>query len=423
MAIFILQGIWLYNTFTLIRNDLRKECSNILEEALYKEADFIANYIMPELPDTAEIGTRIVATCTNDSISEYTYLYDGLYQMGLPSLERIDSITGVLLASKNIQSQYFLRMINPRTLKVHKNSKALKFSKWDTIESEIVTTRVDMSDGIQIILCSPHSIIIKRMGLILISTLIIIIFVASCIYHQIKIIILQNKIATIREDFSYAMIHDMKSPLTSIMTTLNLIRTGRLDKNPQIKSKYIEIAENELEQLLALSSRILTISKLESHKLDIDRKPVSLEPIINRLTNKFSTQIEKNISFTVDLQSATVYADEELLKEVLYNLLDNSIKYSNKEVNIKISSAIDTTGRNIIKVCDNGLGIAPKHLSSIFEKFERGDASKRSRKGGATGFGLGLNFVYQAISAHNGNIVVNSVEGEFTEFTIFLPQV
>ncbi|WP_368334421.1 sensor histidine kinase, partial [Phocaeicola dorei] len=77
----------------------------------------------------------------------------------------------------------------------------------------------------------------------------------------------------------------------------------------------------------------------------------------------------------------------------------------------------------IIKIYDNGMGISEKDQRTIFDKFERASATKRTKFGGATGFGLGLNYVYQVIEAHEGKIYVNSIEGDFTEFTLFIPKI
>ena len=129
---------------------------------------------------------------------------------------------------------------------------------------------------------------------------------------------------------------------------------------------------------------------------------------------------EKPLHFTLDLKVPTVAADEEYLEEVFSNLIDNAVKYSGEEVKITISSESNDT-YTIIRVHDNGMGIARKHLPYVFNKFERGAASKRIRKGGAAGFGLGLSFVQQVIEAHQGNVFANSIENEFTEISIFLP--
>ena len=229
-----------------------------------------------------------------------------------------------------------------------------------------------------------------------------------------------NKIARIREDFSYALIHDMKSPLSSIFMILNFLHSGKLDGKPEMKEKYYQIAENEAEHLLVLTNKVLTISKLENHKQQMNKEKVLLTPILKELADKYLAQSTKEVHFAFDLKVKEVYAEAEYLKEIFSNLIDNAIKYSKESVEIRISSE-NHNSSTVIRVHDNGLGIADKYQRCIFNKYERGAAERRIRKGGAAGFGLGLNFVQQVIEAHGGNITVNSIEKEYTEFIIYLP--
>ena len=229
-----------------------------------------------------------------------------------------------------------------------------------------------------------------------------------------------NKISQIREDFSYAMVHDMKTPLSTIMMVQDMLKSGRLEGKPEIKNKYMNIAESETDHLFALTNKILTISKLENHKLEMNKTEVELTPIIEKLTEKFKAKAQKPVNFIISLQAKTAYADNDYLGEVISNLIDNAIKYSKESVEINIT-AEESERYTILKVRDNGLGISEADQRIIFQKYERAAAAKRSRKNGASGFGLGLNFVDQVIKAHEGRIFVNSTEGEFTEFTIYLP--
>ena len=122
------------------------------------------------------------------------------------------------------------------------------------------------------------------------------------------------------------------------------------------------------------------------------------------------------------MEEKTVYADEEFLEEALSNLIDNAVKYSGEEVEIAFSSGKATDGYIYIKVRDNGFGIPLKDQSRIFEKYERSYAALQTRSGGATGFGLGLNYVFRVMEAHKGRVEVESIEGEYSEFTLLLPQ-
>ena len=289
-----------------------------------------------------------------------------------------------------------------------------------SIKTEVIPTKLDKSIGLQLVLTNPYWNIFNKMWIILITTIIMTILTIVCTVYQIKFIFKLNKIPQIREDFSYAMVHDMKTPLSTIMMVQDMLKSGRLEGKPEIKNKYMNIAESETEHLFALTNKILTISKLENHKLEMNKTEVELTPIIEKLTEKFKAKAQKPVNFIISLQAKTAYADNDYLGEVLSNLIDNAIKYSKESMEINIT-AEESERYTILKVRDNGLGISEADQRIIFQKYERAAAAKRSRRNGASGFGLGLNFVDQIIKAHDGRIFVNSTEGEFTEFTIYFP--
>ena len=410
-----LQAVWLYNVYTLIRNDIQKECTSILDTALYEETNIISSHI----PD----GYEILGGPQNDSISSNTYLYEGIYKLGLQySITEIDSIAGVYLHKKDINADYVICNVNPKTKEIYDKSNTHKLFQLGLIKSDIIPTRLDFSQGVQIILENPFKYIFERMGLLIISTLIILSFVISCIICQIRIIARMNKIFQIREDFTYAMIHDMKTPLSSIFTALYFLHSGRLDNKPETKEKYYTIAENEVDHLLTLTNKVLTLSKLESHKLEMNREDVQLEPMVENLTVKFTAKAQKPVRFTADLKAPMVYADKEYLEEVLSNLMDNAIKYSKPEgVDIRIRSELNEK-YTVVKVHDNGLGISEADQRTIFNKYERAAAGRKKNKNRPSGFGLGLNFVQQVMHAHEGKVFVSSIEGEFTEFALLFPR-
>ncbi|MBU3839026.1 MAG: HAMP domain-containing histidine kinase [Candidatus Phocaeicola faecigallinarum] len=413
LAIITLQFIWLYNTYKLIQQDIQKECNNILDNALYTEINLASKHI-PE-------GTEITGGPQNDSISSMTYLYDGLHKLGIQySIHEIDSIIGIQLKERNIYSEFVILSINPKNQIIYEKSNNHNLSQLGIIKSNIIPTRIDFSYGIQMMLDSPYIYIIGRMGLLLISTIILVIFVISCIAYQIRIIARINKISQIREDFSYAMVHDMKTPLTTIFTALSFLHSGRLDDKPETKEKFFNVAKEEADRLLTLTNKLLTISKLENKKMKMECEKIALEPMLVRLADKFKVKSHKPVSFEFDLQTPEIYADAEYIEEVFSNLIDNSIKYSKERVDIRISSSKNDL-YSIIKIYDNGFGISEKDQRSIFNKYERAAAGSRNRRKKASGFGLGLNFVQQVIEAHKGKIFVNSIEGEFTEFIIYLP--
>ena len=408
-----LQMIWIYNSYELIRNDLLKVSSEVFEKALREET----NLACKEIPE----GTEILAGPESDSIPSITYLYEGIQDIGIEmSINRMDSLVEIFLRDKDISNNHYINIIDIKNDTIIKSTSENQADLDDRLNSKIIPIKTDLSQGVQLVLLNPYIYIFKRMGLMLAGTFIIMLLVIVCISHQIKFISRFEKIFQIREDFSYAMIHDMKTPLTSIIMALKFLRSGKLDNRQEMKDKYFDIAENEADHLLTLTNKVLTISKLENHKLEMNKTEVELTPIIEKLAEKFKAKSQKTVNFITDINAETAYADAEYLEEVLSNLIDNSIKYSGESVEIRISTARDDR-YTVLKVHDNGFGISDKDIHLIFRKYERASAVKRNRRNGTSGFGLGLNFVDQVVEAHHGKIFVSSIEGEFTEFTIYLP--
>lgn len=413
-SILALQLMWLCNTYILIKDKIGEETDQILYKAMEEEA--LKRF------HTTPKGTNIEGGAT-DSIPEITYLEEGLYNLGYYiSIEDVDSIASTLLLEHEISSDFRLNLINPKTQEVLQQSKEESFLAWSAIHSKEIPIRTDRSQAVQMILVNPHGSIFARMGILLLTTIIMTIFAFIGLFYQIKIIITERKIARLKEDFSYAMIHDMKNPISSAIMCASRLHSGKLDNKPEMKNQYFTIVKSELEHLLALSNKVLTLAKLEQHKLEMNKKDISLLPMIEDLMEKFTVKTEKTIRFTTDLKTEKVYADEEFLKEAVSNLIDNAIKYSKESVEINISSASDDN-HDTINVYDNGIGISKKDQKKIFEKFERASAVKRTRKGGPTGFGLGLNYVYQVMEAHGGRVYINSIEGEFSEFSLLIPKI
>ena len=231
----------------------------------------------------------------------------------------------------------------------------------------------------------------------------------------------QKMMADLRNDFSYAMVHDMKSPLSSIIMGARFLHSGKVDDKPQIKEKYYSIIESEAEHLLALVNKLLTISKLENKKLILNKQSVNLEPIIDDIVEKAKAKTTKNIDFIVDLLTKHVLADEQYLTEAISNLIDNAIKYSKDNIEISITSQ-NSEKYVLLKVRDNGIGISKEDQRVIFDKFGRAAVHEQNRKGGVSGFGLGLNYVDQVMQAHGGKVTVQSEKDCYSEFTLYIPK-
>lgn len=414
IAIVALQSIWLYNTYGLISQGIGEKSSSLLEEAMNLEAI--------SKPKTEKLGMIECGVVGKEKMPSSTFFNEALFKrLGSDiSIVKIDSIFKQLLNEADLDSHTIINKVYlPKNIIIESTNETHTFFG-GTIKTKIIPIRVDQSRGVQAILINPYWIIFQRMGLLLLATALMMCFVVGCIIYQIKIIAKQNLIAKIRQEFSYAMIHDMKAPLTSIQMGISALEGGKLDHKPEVKAKHFRVVREETGHLLQLANKVLTISKLEEGKLSLAKQEVFLPDAIENLIEKFTLKTTKPIEFRTSLTVQTVFADEEYLQEAISNLIDNAIKYSKEEVLIEISSS-ETDQETVIKVKDNGIGISLKDQLLIFEKFERASAAGRTRKGGATGFGLGLNYVMHVIEAHGGKVTVESIEDEYSEFSIHLP--
>ena len=431
LAILALQGIWLFTTYSTVRNETIKKSNELFKTAITTELHIrMDNYTDEDGNDVSIEKNFHMDLSDNIDYSDYAvnkvYLFiqetmDTLLHVPV-ALDKLDSIYQVQLGQANIHTQTTCNLVDSTGSVLNSSVPDFQFSHdYQALQTDITFIKSDTSQGLQAVLINPYWAVFRQMGLLLVATGLIMVFVVYCILYQIKIISKQNKIARMREDFSYAMIHDMKTPLSSIIMCANFLHSGRLDDKPEIKEKYFTIIENESDHLLMLTNKVLTLSKLENHKLEMAKSTFELQPMMTDLKEKFTTKATKPVHITINLQADTAYADDEFIKEAISNLLDNSIKYSGESVNIDISSQV-TDKYTLIKVRDNGIGISEKDMKTIFDKFERASASLRTKSGGTTGFGLGLNYVYQVMEAHEGKVIVNSLEGEFSEFTLYIPR-
>ena len=424
-----LQGVWLYNSFNVLKRELIKTYNEIFEQSTLEEA----TTHFKELPK----GTRFLGaprTGKKETFPEATYLFQSLskYDINI-NLNNLDSIYKAALAKHHIETDFYFLM-----------NKTEKKQRWNVIETKIIPLRIDESQSVQAILLNPYRIILSRMGLLLAATAVMMLFVIFCIVWQVKILrrmsrviycivwqvkILRrmSRVLRIREDFSYAMVHDMKTPLSSIIMTVELLHQGRLDDKPQLRERYFSIAEAEAQHLLALTNKILTLSKLENHRLHLMPEPLPLRPVVEKLAESLAPKCPKPLHISYDLQVETLCADPEFWPEVMQNLLDNAVKYTRPDAEaVEIHVSTRPAGRHTteLRIRDNGRGISRRHLRTIFDKYERASAERgrKSQDGAPAGFGLGLSFVHQVVRAHGGTIRAESEEGKWTEFAIRLPE-
>ena len=404
-AAFMMQMLWIVGGFQYTISKIKSDVNEKLEQALFTEAEQRACLYLKS----------IAVSPSNSDKPDITYFETELNKetksnISLPKLKAI--------LDKSLPSDYSIILYNNGKEHYYGgDNRAIQLS----VKSAVVYTRTDQSQAIQIELTNPYSIFFEELGLLALASFLMLIITLLCIFKQVGIIRWQQNNAKMKKIMTYSMIHDIKTPLSTIRLGLGALDHERIANDSEKRTKYLQVISTETLHAYSLINRILTISKSQAGKLELRKVQVDMTSMLSKMEENFKVNRLKNVSFENHINCQYAFADEEYLKEIFYNLIDNSIKYSDGDVTIRIST--DKVDKGVsIRVRDNGIGISKADQKVIFDKYERASAAKRTfKKNGAPGFGLGLTYVFQVIDAHEGMIGVESELGRYTEFSIFLP--
>ena len=165
---------------------------------------------------------------------------------------------------------------------------------WGSITTYPEYLRRDSTEAVVAVVVSPVQDVLRRVWLLYLSSIVLIGFAAWGLYYQVKIIFDQNRLSELRETFSRTMVHDMKTPISSIITGIRMLRGGQFDSLPEKKQEIFDLVERENQHLLSLVNKVLTIAKMESGKLVLNRKQIALKPMVDELMEKYPLRSKKN---------------------------------------------------------------------------------------------------------------------------------
>ena len=221
-----------------------------------------------------------------------------------------------------------------------------------------------------------------------------------------------------RNQFVSNASHELKTPLATMKIMIeSLIYQPDMDKN--LRTEFMTDINNEIDRLSAIVSDLLTLVQMDSQNVKLTRENLSIAQLIKDNAHRLTPIAnQKGQKIVLQLQDpCDIYADKSKLNQVIYNLMENAVKYTQASGVIKVS--LQRQGRNaIFKVSDNGPGIPKENLPHIFDRFYRVDKARSREKGGT---GLGLSIVHQLVLLHGGAISVESVEGRGATFIVELP--
>lgn len=422
-AVLLLLAIYMWMTYRSVSKDIAERAGAQLTWAMFYESYTRADIVtegdtlsLPEARGNLSLASSVEGM--NDALSRKYHSEISLDTVAM----YVDSLLNVAHINRDVTIQEVRGKMEDGRWKMEKvvRQNNGRNSSWSLMTKPVSISR-DGARAIRLALNNPYPELARRLSPLFLVSAIILGFFAIIIIQLLRFITEQEQMAELRNDFSYAMVHDMKSPLSSIIMGAHFLHSGKVDDKPQIKEKYYSIIEDEAEHLLALVNKLLTISKLENKKLILNKNETNLQPIIDDLVEKAKAKATKPIGVTTRLEVKQVMADEQYLTEAIANLIDNAVKYSKDEIEISIKT-FDTDRNVLLKVRDNGIGMTKEEQQVIFDKFGRAAIHEKNRRGGVSGFGLGLNYVDQVMKAHGGKVTVSSEKDKFSEFTLYIPK-
>ena len=421
--LFSLQALWLYHTYKLHLGSIKDSINSIFYQTIEEELNQrFLEFEQKVKEDLSNDNVRIDSFEVNYGVKNNNSVVFQQFTMVQQLMKtynihfntvKIDSIFHSFLQLNHYPFQYQINLVDS-------TGKILDTTD-QVINKGFKTTVLPIIDGKEIYaivrITSPY--VFKNMAAILLISILIFIFIIACLIYEVRIFMNQHYLNQLRENFTHALTHDMKTPLATIHSVLVQLKKDAINNNPDVWQKFNTIAIEQVINLQTTVNQILTLAYIEKKQLTLNKQPVDLPVLIQSLIDNFSVKSHKIIEFQTffDLKNCKACADPYYLKNAISNLIDNSVKYSGDRVNIIIECM---TGEKqvSISVKDNGYGISSNDQLKIFKQFERGAEIKRNR---ISGFGIGLHYVQQVIEAHGGTITVVSREGLGSEFVITLP--
>jgi two-component system phosphate regulon sensor histidine kinase PhoR len=232
----------------------------------------------------------------------------------------------------------------------------------------------------------------------------------------------QRRLAELKNEFISNITHELKTPIATVGVAIEALKNFNAIHDPQRTKEYLDISQNELQRLSLLVDKVLKLSMFERKELELKKEQFDYRQLVEEVMNSMKLQFEKyhaKATLHTEGDNFIVEADKLHITSVVYNLLDNALKYSkeNPVIDVRLTATPESIG---LSVSDNGIGIEPAYKEKIFDKFFRVPTGDKHN---IKGYGLGLSYVAEVIKRHRGNVQVESELGKGSTFTARFPYV
>ncbi|MCS7017867.1 MAG: ATP-binding protein [Bernardetiaceae bacterium] len=465
VLLLILQFLWLSNSFNELRHTVRRELGHIVEhsvrhvqdslamrlmDSLGINSDSIIRLVMPSPTHAHRIGTHHSAALLSDTAKNTSFILsisaksDSLsknYLRFSPRRARFVNTIGLLAAGIRIDSTLIVKRvrneIHERQMQVEKVMiSSLQFTRppteeeWHQMrenelqEPHIIRERVFILPGwgyqaqIEGFMWNVWQ---QMTPLILFSVFLttVTVMAFALMYRSMR---QQQRLSELKNDFIGNVTHELKTPVATVSVAIEALNNFNVLQNRSLTAEYLDICKTELRRLSLMIDQIMKIAVIEQKGIHVENTTVDLQQTVQQVIASMRPQLEHfnvHIQLHTEGESWQVHGDSTHLTNIVFNLLENAIKYSPQNPHIKVQ-LIEKQDNIVLSVQDNGVGIAPEYHKKIFDKFFRVPTGNVHN---VKGYGLGLSYVANVVKSHGGTITLQSEPNKGSTFYVTLPKI
>lgn len=267
---------------------------------------------------------------------------------------------------------------------------------------------------------NKNHLLLDRLAFMLTGSFLLMLFIIACFVYAVNVIKKQRVISDMKTDFINNMTHEFKTPIATISLASEALSEPSVIASESKIKRFVKVIFDENNRLKNQVEKVLQFAKIDKGEWQLQKSEINLNNTVREIVDSFNLQVKEKhgtIEFIEDSEGTIIMADRVHFKNILSNLIDNAIKYSDKEPDIKIRTKANNKGV-ILCVTDKGIGMTKEESQKIFDKFYR---VSKGNVHDVKGFGLGLSYVLTMTNAHNGNVKVRSQKNKGSSFELFFP--
>ena len=406
LGIVFIQMSWIHNSV-----ELRKQ---------QREQDVIhaITQIKQSLYDTYLFNTGRIGFMNEDS--KNFYLIDFTVEIIPP--EEIHSKIDTALKRYNIRTPYEYSITNIFQTDIIKSKGFTPEMKEHAIEIQLTLDdpKAQYYEVLHLYIKEENNFIISKIGWYIAGSILFTIIIISAFYLTIRTMFNQKKLSEIKSDFINNMTHELKTPLATISLAIDALTNEKVIHDTEKIKYYSRMIKDENKRMNKQVEKILQSARIEKQDIKLNRQNLNAHEIISKVADNVNLQIldkDGKLFLNLEAENFKIEADDVHFSNVVFNLLDNAIKYSKGDLVIEMSTK-NERDMFVLQVKDNGIGMNKETQSRVFEKFYRAHTGNIHN---VKGFGLGLSYVKAIVEAHGGKVKVDSILGKGSTFSVYFP--